>query len=335
MQKKIKPAALLLVNIDNSLLDSFFLHPERVSITFRQVTLLQKSALEQAEPLWRDLRRGDDLPGESRIAATAGVGRAVVRGLLRNLGRRGYILRRNRRWILGRPLPLRPARAAQDTIGPRSKKDLVKEHLLAALASGKLRAGQRIIELAVARQLGVSTAVVRETLLELRPLGAFIKKERNHWLVVSMDAKQLVHLREFREIVEIFALHRFFKQPRCSDAAASLVRNRRRTEQLLASRRVTIREILEVDLEFHRTLLEASGNPLLLERANFIYLIIEFQLVSPYFGLQRGKFGLRQHLRIHQALEKGRLNHAESALRQHLRAADKSICSIARRIRQE
>ena len=129
------------------------------------MTLLQKSALAQAAPLWQGLHRNDELPGEMAIAVRASVGRTVVRGLLRHLGRRGFIARRGRKWILKRPLPTPPEGGIDRAHGPRSKKDLVKEHLLAGLTGGGLQAGQRIVELAVARELGVSTAVVREALL--------------------------------------------------------------------------------------------------------------------------------------------------------------------------
>jgi len=300
------------------------------SATFGAVTLLQESALAQAAPWLRGVHRGGVLPGEMTIAARAGVGRTVVRGLLRHLGRKGFLARCRRQWVVRRPLPLPP----EGRSAPRSKKDWVKEDLLAALTGGRLRPGQRVVELAVARRLGVSTAVVREALLELHPLGAFVKKERSHWQVASVDDKQLEALREFREMVEVFALRRLLARPRCPLVAASLARNRRRTEEVLTRRKSTIREILEVDLEFHRLLLAASGNPLLPERAGFIYLIIEFQLVSPHFRIERGRFGLRQHLRIHRSLEKGRLDLAESALRRHLQAADESICAIARRMQR-
>ncbi len=162
------------------------------------MTLLQESALARAAPLLRDLRRGQKLPGEMAMATQAGVGRAVVRGLLRSLGRQGVIVRRPRGWALQRPLPL-PARAGSGhPAAPRSKKDLVKEHLLSALTGGELRPGQPLVELSVARRLGVATASVREALLELLPLGAFVKKERRHWMVATMDDRHLGALREFR-----------------------------------------------------------------------------------------------------------------------------------------
>ena len=299
------------------------------------MTLLQQSALAGARPLWEGLRRGDELPGEMDIAGRAGVGRAVVRGLLRHLSRQGCLVRRGRSWFLKRPLPPSSPSLVNGTARPRTKKDVAKEHLLSGLTGGNLKPGQRVVELAVARQLGVSTSVVREALLELSLLGAFVKKNRSHWLVASVDDKQIESLREFREMVEIFAIRRFFEQARRSEMVALFDENRRRTESLLAKKNAIIRELLEVDLDFHRLLLKASGNPILLERAGFIYLLIEFQLVSPRFRIESGRFGLRQHLRIHHAIRNGQLDLAEKALRKHLRAAAQSTCSIARHIKRQ
>jgi DNA-binding GntR family transcriptional regulator len=183
----------------------------------------------------------------------------------------------------------------------------------------------------LAREFRVSTGVVREALLEIQPLGVFQKRDRYRWSVVSFDDAHIRHLREFREMVEIFALRQLFSRGAAAPLDA-LAQNRQKTEALLADRQTTVRAILEVDLEFHRLLLESAGNPLLLDRAGFVYLIIEFQLVSPLFRLERGKDGLRQHLRIHRAIREHRAPAAERELRLHLRAADASFCAIVRKM---
>ena len=298
------------------------------------VTLLQESALAGMGPLLNGLRRGDELPCETAIAAGVDVGRTVIRGLLRHLSQQGYIVRRGRSWFLKRPLPNPSSSRTTGAARPRTKKDLAKEHLLSALSSGELHPGQRIVELTVARQLGLSTSAVREALLEMSPLGVFVKKDHSHWLVASMDEKQIDALREFREMVETFAIRRLLEKTMSPKTVALLEDNRRRTEAILSNRDATIREMLDADLDFHRLLLEASGNSLLLERAGFIYIIIEFQLVSPHFRIENGRLGLRQHLRIHHAIEKGRLDLAEKSLIHHLRASNESMCSIARQMRR-
>lgn len=294
------------------------------------MTYLQQSALGALTTGWRGIGPGQKLPGETSLATRAGVGRSVVRSLLRNLARDGYLRRRKRNWWVQRRLPL-PTGHPETGISVHSKKEMVKRRLLACLSEGRWSPGQRIAELSLAREFRVSTGVVREALLELQPLGVFQKKERYRWSVVSFDDAHIRHLREFREMVEIFALRQLFSRGLAAPLDA-LAKNCQKTESLLADRQTTVRAILEVDLEFHRLLLESAGNPLLLDRAGFVYLIIEFQLVSPLFRLERGKYGLRQHLRIHRAIREHRVAAAERELRLHLRAADASFCAIVRKM---
>lgn len=294
------------------------------------MTYLQQSALGALATGWRGIGPGQKLPGETSLATRAGVGRSVVRSLLRNLARDGYLRRRKRNWWVQRRLPL-PTGHPETGISVHSKKEMVKRRLLACLSEGRWSPGQRIAELSLAREFRVSTGVVREALLELQPLGVFQKKERYRWSVVSFDDAHIRHLREFREMVEIFALRQLFSRGLAAPLDA-LAKNCQKTESLLADRQTTVRAILEVDLEFHRLLLESAGNPLLLDRAGFVYLIIEFQLVSPLFRLERGKYGLRQHLRIHRAIREHRVAAAERELRLHLRAADASFCAIVRKM---
>lgn len=294
------------------------------------MTYLQQSALSALATGWRGIGPGQKLPGETSLAAQAGVGRSVVRSLLRNLARDGYLRRRKRNWWVRRRLPL-PTGHPEPGVSVRSKKEMVKRRLLACLSEGRWSPGQRIAELSLAREFRVSTGVVREALLELQPLGVFQKKDRYRWSVVSFDDAHIRHLREFREMVEIFALRQLFSRGPAAPLDA-LAKNCQKTEALLAGRQTTVRAILEVDLEFHRLLLESAGNPLLLDRAGFVYLIIEFQLVSPLFRLERGKYGLRQHVRIHRAIREHRAAAAERELRLHLRAADASFCAIVRKM---
>ena len=296
------------------------------------MTLLQKSALARSAKFLANLKPGDFMPAERMLAAEAQVGRTVVRGLFQSLEEDQFILRQGNRWMVKRLLPVAPS--ASNLQQPLTKRELVKDHLIAELIGGRLKSGQPISELALARQLGVSTVTVREALLKLEPLGALEKTDRRHWAVAAFTESRIYQLREFRELVEIFALRKLIGSEPTAATRALLDANRRKTVQVVENRHTRVREILEVDLEFHRLLLQAAENELLQERADFIYLIIEFQLVSPHFKIEQGKFGLRQHLAIHQAIAACDLSGAEKQLRQHLCAAEKSFCAIVRQIGQ-
>lgn len=291
------------------------------------LTPLQAKVLRQAGDLVRALEPGNDLPSERELAESGGVGRSVVRGLFAAL-RRGRIIRRSSNgWILLRPIPELPA--AEEG----SKRQRAKDFLLAELGSGRLRPGDQISELALAKQIGVATVSMREALLEMMPLGLLTKKERRKWEVASFSDERIAEMREFREMVEVFCLKTLFAKELSNTQRSALEANRDVASQLARQRNPAIAQILSADLAFHRFLLEATNNSLIKERAAFIYLIIEFLLVSPFYTIREGKLGLRQHLRIIDCILQEEAASAEKLLIDHLRASEQVFRTITRKFR--
>jgi len=269
---------------------------------------------------------GSPLAAERELAELAQVTRTVIRGLLSWMETRGLVRREERQWVLLKALP--PALFPSSEKASVSKREMAKEHLLAQLGSGALRPGQQISELAISKRLGVANISVREALLEMAPLGVFSKSKNRQWEVTEFTVDRIREMREFREIIELFCLRKIHAGGLTPDRRDELEAIREKTQLILASRHPSAREILSIDLGFHRFLLEASGNRMLVERAAFIYLIIEFQLASPFFLLKRGVFGLQQHLTILDAILAGDFPSAENHLLNHLQAAEKTFCSI-------
>jgi DNA-binding GntR family transcriptional regulator len=290
------------------------------------MTNLQRVALHRAGPLLTGLEPGEQVPSERKTAEASSLGRSVVRGLFQSLAAEKYIVRHGGRWILRRRLPKPRAGAAEEI--PLTKRQVVKNHLIEGLSGGGWREGRRISELALSRELGVSTVTVREALLELQPLGLITKRDRHQWEVVTFRERRIADLREFREMVEGFALRKLFRAPRLAARQPGFAENREKTRHVLTSGG-SPRAMLAVDLEFHRLLLDAADNPILKERADFIYLIIEFQLMNPRFRVERGQLGLRQHLKVLDAILQGDLPAAERQLRLHLKAAEETFRQVA------
>lgn len=291
------------------------------------MTFLQQAVLLRARRLFTGLGIGDFLPSERKTAEAAALGRSVVRGLFQSLADGGFIARVGNRWILKRKLP--KADKASTAAAPLTKRQLVKDHLIAGLSGGGWQAGQRISELALSRELGVSTVTVREALLELQPLGVISKRERQQWEIVAFKRQRIEQLREFREMVEVFALRKLLCVDLPPARHMAFVENRDRTRHVLSLARPHPQSMLDVDLEFHRLLLDAADNPLLKERASFIYIIIEFQLMNPRFRVERGSLGLRQHLKILDAILAGNSVEAERHLLQHLQSAEETLRQVA------
>lgn len=297
-------------------------------ILMNGLTSLQAKVLRDARDLLRDLKPGDAFPSERELAERGGVGRAVVRGMLAILQRSQHVERTKHRWILRRRIPSPPVS------DEGSKRQRAKAFLLAELSSGRLRPGDQISAHALARNIGVATISMREALLEMMPTGLLTKKERQQWEVATFSDERIREMREFREMVELFSLKKLLANGLSDERRSALEAGKAETDLLLKQKRPAISEILKVDLAFHRMLLNAAGNSLLEERAGFIYLIIEFQLVSPFYTLEKGKLGLSQHSGILEAILREDLGAAERFLLQHLRSAEQVFCSIVHRFRE-
>ena len=271
------------------------------------------------------LKPGAALPSERVLAEASGVGRAPVRGMFAAMQRAGIVERSARGWVLRKRIPeLPPAEEG-------SKRQKAIDFLLAELGSGRLRPGDQISVLALANKIGVSTVSMREALLEMMPLGLLTKRERQKWVVATFSAERTRELREFREMVELHCLRKLTAKGLDSNSSLELKRIRSETKSFIAQQGPPAGNMLTVDLSFHRFLLEASGNSLITERAEFIYMIIGFQLVSPFFSPHRGLLGLRQHLKIIDAILRNDLPAAERFLLAHLQSAEETFHSIVQR----
>ena len=271
------------------------------------------------------LKPGSALPSERELAAGSDAGRAAVRGMLASLRSEGIVERSSRGWILLGRVPEVPA------VDDGSKRQRAKNFLLSELGNGRLRPGDQLSELAFAKQCGVSTVSMREAFLEIQPLGLITKKERQQWVFAAVSDERIREMREFREMVEIFSLRKILSVGLSAEQRSAFEANEADTKRIFGQQRPTISKILEADLDFHRLLIESVGNSLIKERAGFIYLVVEFQLSSPFYSAEQGKLGLSQHLRVLEAVLRGDLATAERALCEYLQSAEQFIAAIAQK----
>ncbi len=142
---------------------------------------------------------------------------------------------------------------------PSTLRDDISELLLDAILSGKLRPGDRLNESALARQLQVSRAPIREALQTLQEQGLVVNQPRRGMFVVSLSEEELQKINSLRLVLEAEALRL------C--AARSTPQNLRKMEQLAdrmeRSTGTTALEATRMDLEFHRAMWSFSGNEFL------------------------------------------------------------------------
>ena len=141
----------------------------------------------------------------------------------------------------------------------------VYEALLEGVCSGRLTPGERFTQEALAARLGVSRQPVLQALLLLRRQGLFVDTENRRGVrVAPLDAAFVGSLYGVRAALDGLAARSAASRPRPELLAAGsdIVRRGRR-----AAGQGERQTMVALDLEFHRFLYEASGNPLLLDTA--------------------------------------------------------------------
>jgi DNA-binding GntR family transcriptional regulator len=149
----------------------------------------------------------------------------------------------------------------QPAVAPLTLRAHVVKILSAAILSGKYRPGDRLNESQIARELNISRIPVREALSQLQEQGLVQNRERRGMFVTNIGPEEVSQISSLRIILETEALRlaRARMTPEITARLDSLVAQMDAWDG-------TLLEAAALDLEFHRLLWKASGNPYL-ERA--------------------------------------------------------------------
>ncbi len=152
-----------------------------------------------------------------------------------------------------------PARAEDIDRQPISVR--IRNRLLERIISGHYRPGERLVELQLAREFGVSQSPVREALHDLEAAGLVTIKPRRGSFVNDYHARTQHEIYHVRGALEEAAVR--LAMPRL---ARDLSKLRSHFDGLRAAARDGDAEgVLHHSVWFHRTIMQASGNELLLK----------------------------------------------------------------------
>lgn len=136
-------------------------------------------------------------------------------------------------------------------------RDKISEVLRGWILDGKLRPGERIVELTLSRELSVSRAPLREALWQLARQG-LVEIRAHHGAYVTQLSEQ--DIREIFEIRELLETHAAKKIRASGNGAAKAALQRALAELEDACKKRDIRLFSDADLRFHQTLWELAGN---------------------------------------------------------------------------
>ena len=180
---------------------------------------------------------------------------------------------------------------------PVSVAGRVADQLRDLIREGAYAPGARLVERAIARQLGTSHIPVREALARLAEEGLVVRLPRRGARVAELSPRLLEEISSVRVVLEQFVCRRVLERWTPSAHAELAGLARRMTE---AAELGTTKTVGELDVRFHETLWQLADHELLLEVAGGLRGRIERVLRAANAALAPDE--LRQHAATHVEL---------------------------------
>jgi DNA-binding GntR family transcriptional regulator len=219
------------------------------------------------------------------------------------------------------PPPMQPSMQARDNLSQEIAA-LLRDRII----DGALEAGQRLNEVHLARDLGVSRTPLREALARLAAEGFVDQAPRRGFFVRGLDPEEVESLYAIRAILDPAAL----ELAGLPDGA--------RLDRLDALNRAIDEErdparIIDLDDRWHLELLGHCPNPILLDLVR--ELMARTRRYEHAYLRERGnvEMALDEHRRILDALRRQELAEACEALRQNMQTATGPVHEAASRSR--
>jgi DNA-binding GntR family transcriptional regulator len=188
-------------------------------------------------------------------------------------------------------------------------RDVVFENLRSAILEGKLKSGQRLMEVQLAEQLGVSRTPVREAIRKLELEGLVVMLPRKGAYVANISVKDLMDVLEIRASLE--------------GLGASLAAERR-TEEEFEQAVITqdIDMLLKKDIEFHECIFKAANNKKLEKMINSLWEQVQRFRITYVSDSNASLSLIDEHRIILNAIKEGNVADGKKAAIEHIEKAE-------------
>ncbi len=196
--------------------------------------------------------------------------------------------------------------------------EMVAADLREAILSGRLRPGERVSDLKVAGEMGISRAPVREALHQLAARGLLVEEPRRGMFVTRLSRSSVQHVYDCRRALEGLAARRIAVATGRGDAVARLRQIVGEMDE--ASREGDPLAMAEVDHRFHTTLCDLTGNAWLIRL--YQQLADQSRLMQTLDSVAHADSDKRQLVMLHEpivtAIATGDPDQAEQAVVAHI-----------------
>jgi len=201
-------------------------------------------------------------------------------------------------------------------------RELVLDAIRTAIMNGTLKPRERLMEIQLAEELGVSRTPIREALRNLELEGFIVMMPRKGAYVSDLS---------FKDIADVFEIRAALEGLAAALAAERITEEELETmERLLVEKQESITQkdidrLVEVDTKFHELMYQASRNQRLSNIiSNLREQIQRFRLTSlSYPG--RNKESLEEHKKLVEAIQSRDVQLARQLASEHIENAENAL----------
>lgn len=257
-----------------------------------------------------------------KIARELNVSRTTVRQAIGSLTDEGWVSpdESGRVVVLKQPkTELRQGSGTSD-FNRETETEATYRRIFELLLNGEFHLGQNVSAQEISHDLNASLGTVRQALDWLCARGLFVRVPRRGWQVVDASPQEIADIYRLRLLLESEVIDRVH-------AHATSIQLKTLVEdcQLIIDRFDSLSDSdrRQIDYTFHRTLLEFTDSPILLETVD--PLIMKMALFGVYQELppKTSLKGMKEHLAVARALLNKDPELARERIRAHLLRAQK------------
>ena len=204
-------------------------------------------------------------------------------------------------------------------------RELVFESLREAILSQQLEPGERMMEIQLAEEMGVSRTPVREAIRKLELEGLVVMIPRKGAYVAGLSLKDVAEVFEIRRVLEGLAAE--LAVDRITDDE---LENLERYLVKIAEdiERSDLNKVVETDTDFHTLLYQASRNQRLAQIINNLREQIQRFRATSLSHPGRMKEALEEHRKIVEAISSRDSETARRLAQEHIENAENSMMEM-------
>ena len=209
--------------------------------------------------------------------------------------------------------------------GYKPLRDVVFENLRDAIITQVLKPGERLMEIQLADEMGVSRTPVREAIRKLELEGLVVMVPRKGAYVAGVSMKDIHEVYEVRSALEMLAVTLAAERITDEELNALVQQVLRESEEEAKKDGSDLDNIIYIDSSFHDIIYQAARNQRLVQFVNILQEQLQRFRAASLARPGRSKTALEEHKQIVEALSERNGELASKLAQEHIENAENAM----------